>query len=138
MFIGHFFHTLKTISGFHGNITPFTSFLPYIHHIPWLPWLHQLNICDVSTVTQQCKQSQTTTEQGWKLRIQPTILNRKHFKMVEAIGLKITASGSPWMASPPYQVSWKIYQTGQKLLVGDTQTNRLVIWWVYFDFWKVG
>jgi hypothetical protein len=28
-------------------------------------------------------------------------------KMVEAMGLKIIASRSPWMASPAYQISWK-------------------------------
>jgi hypothetical protein len=27
--------------------------------------------------------------------------------MVEAKGLKITVSRSPWMASPTYQISWK-------------------------------
>jgi hypothetical protein len=34
-------------------------------------------------------------------------LNLNHFKMAEAIGLKIIASRPLWMASPPYQISWK-------------------------------
>jgi hypothetical protein len=32
-------------------------------------------------------------------------LNLSHFKMVEAMVLKIIASRSPQMASPPYQIS---------------------------------
>jgi hypothetical protein len=55
-----------------------------------------------------------------------TNLNLNNFKMIESMGLKIIASRSPWMALPPYQISWN-YQAVQKLLVGDTQTD-LVIW----------
>jgi hypothetical protein len=36
-----------------------------------------------------------------------TTLNLSHFKMVEAMGLKIITSRFPWMALPPYQISWK-------------------------------
>jgi hypothetical protein len=38
---------------------------------------------------------------------QLTTLNLNHFKMVEDKGLKIITSRSPWMALPPYQISWK-------------------------------
>jgi hypothetical protein len=61
--------------------------------MPWLSLLHQLKILyDVTMVTQQCKQSQTTAEQGIT---HLTNLNLSHFKMVEAMGLIITASKSP-------------------------------------------
>jgi len=36
-----------------------------------------------------------------------TNLNLNNFKMIEAMGLKIIASRSPWMALPLYQISWK-------------------------------
>jgi hypothetical protein len=85
-------------------------FCPTAHYMPCLPPLHQLKtVCDVTMVTQQCKQSQTTAEQGWKSCIQLTDLNLNHFKMAEAMGWNITASTSLWMASPPppHQISWK-------------------------------
>jgi hypothetical protein len=53
------------------------------------------------------KQSQTIAVQGWKSCLQLTVLNLNHFKMVETMRIKIIASRSPWMASPPYQISWK-------------------------------
>jgi hypothetical protein len=34
-------------------------------------------------------------------------LNLNNFKMIEAVGLKIIVSRSPWMALPPYQILWK-------------------------------
>jgi hypothetical protein len=64
------------------------------------------------------KQSQTTVEQGWMVKVMhpPTTLNLIHFKMVEAMGLKIIASRSPWMASAAYQILWK-------------STNWFKSWW---------
>jgi hypothetical protein len=35
-----------------------------------------------------------------------TTLNLNNFKIIEAMGLKIIASRSPWMALPLYQISW--------------------------------
>jgi hypothetical protein len=94
--------------------------------MPWLPLLHQLkNVCDVTTVTQQCKQSQIIVEQGWKSCTKFTNLNLRHFKMVEARGLKIIASRSPWMVSPPYQISWKSTNWFRSCWGGgDRQTHR--------------
>jgi hypothetical protein len=44
---------------------PLCRFCPTANYMPWLPWSRQLNIvCDVTTVTKQCKQSQTFGEQG--------------------------------------------------------------------------
>jgi hypothetical protein len=61
----------------------------------WLPYLHQLKtVRDVTLVTQQCKQSQTTAVQGWKSCTQLTTLNLNHFKMLGAMGLTINASRS--------------------------------------------
>jgi hypothetical protein len=34
-------------------------------------------------------------------------LNIDKFKMIEALGLKIIASKSPWILLSPYQISWK-------------------------------
>jgi hypothetical protein len=34
-----------------------------------------------------------------------TTINLNNFKMIEAMGLKINESRSPWMISP-YQISW--------------------------------
>jgi hypothetical protein len=31
-------------------------------------------------------------------------LNLNNFKMIEGMGIKSIASGSPWMALPPYQI----------------------------------
>jgi hypothetical protein len=42
--------------------------------------------------------------------------------------LEIIESWSAWMALPSYQNLMKIYQAAQKLLVEDTQTDRLAIW----------
>jgi hypothetical protein len=78
-------------------------------------------------VTQQCKQSKTIAERGWKLYTQLTNLNLNHFKTFQAMELKITALRSPWTASPTFQVSWKSINRFQKLLVGNTQTDRLMI-----------
>jgi hypothetical protein len=79
-----------------------------VNYIPWLRQLHQLKIvCDITIVTQQCKQSQIIAEQGWKSCNKLTALNLNHFKMIEAMGLNIIARRSPWVASPPYQISWK-------------------------------
>jgi hypothetical protein len=36
-----------------------------------------------------------------------TILNLNNFKVIEAMGIKIIVSKSPWVALPPYQISWK-------------------------------
>jgi hypothetical protein len=55
-----------------------------------------------------------------------TNLNLIHFKMVEAMGLRITASRSPLMASPPYQISRKS-TTRFKSWWGDRQTQTG--WW---------
>jgi hypothetical protein len=48
--------------------------------------------------------SKYIAEQGWKSCIQLTNLNLNHIKMVEAMGLKIMALRSPWMASSPYKI----------------------------------
>jgi hypothetical protein len=58
-------------------------------------------------VTQQCKHSQTIADQGWKSCFCLKDVNINHFKMVETVGLKIIALRPPWMASAPYQISWK-------------------------------
>jgi hypothetical protein len=42
------------------------------------------------------------------------------------MGLKVVASMSPAMASPPYKKFTQIYHPFQKLL-GGTQTDKLVI-----------
>jgi hypothetical protein len=52
-------------------------------------------------------------------------LNLNHFKMVEDMGLKITASRSTWMALPPYQISWK--STKRLKVIGGTHTDN--DWW---------
>jgi hypothetical protein len=36
-----------------------------------------------------------------------TILNLNSFKIIEAMGLKVIASRSSWMALTPYKISWK-------------------------------
>jgi hypothetical protein len=75
---------------------PLCRFCPTVNYMPWLPYLHQVKIvCDVIIVTQQCKQSQSTAEQGCRSCMDLTTLNLNHFNMVEAMGLKITASRSP-------------------------------------------
>jgi hypothetical protein len=51
-------------------------------------------------------------------------LNLSHFKKVEDIGLKIIASKSPLNGINSLLNFMKIYQAVQKLLVGDTQTDR--------------
>jgi hypothetical protein len=53
------------------------------------------------------KQSQTIAVQGWKSCPQITTLNLNHLKMVEAMGLKIIASRSTWIAVAPCQITWK-------------------------------
>jgi hypothetical protein len=53
-----------------------------------------------------------------------TILNLNNFKIIEAMGMKIIAWRSPWRSTPNFM---KIYQAVQKLLVGDTETDRQVI-----------
>jgi hypothetical protein len=102
-------------------------FCPTAHYMPCLPLLHQLKtVCDVTMVTQQCKQSQTIAEQGWKSCIQLTDLNLNHFKMAEATGWNITASTSLWMASPPPNFM-KIYQVVQKMIwETDRQDDDLI------------
>jgi len=35
--------------------------------------------------------------------------------MVEAMGLNVIASRSPWMASPAYQIYWKFNQSVQRI-----------------------
>jgi hypothetical protein len=53
-------------------------------------------------------------------------LEVRHFGMAEAMKLKNVTSRSPSMASPAYNISLKSTSV-QKLLVGDTQTDRLMI-----------
>jgi hypothetical protein len=66
------------------------SFLAYSKlHALFTTVTSDKDLCDVTTVTQQCKQPQTTAEKGWKSCLQLTTLNLNHFKMVEAMGLKI-------------------------------------------------
>jgi hypothetical protein len=90
-----------------GDRTPIAQ--PVVrHYTAWANPAPQLQIvCDVTIVTQQCKQPQNTAMQGWKSFIQLTNLNLNHFKMIKAMGLKIITSRSPLMMSPPYHFSWK-------------------------------
>jgi len=44
--------------------------------------------------------------------------------MIEAMGLKIIESSSPWMASPAYQISWK--RTNRFKIISGTHTHNLV------------
>jgi hypothetical protein len=53
-------------------------------------------------VTMEQKQSKPTVNKAHL-----TNLNLSNFKMIEAMGLKIIASRSSWIALPPYQISWK-------------------------------
>jgi hypothetical protein len=53
------------------------------------------------------KQIKIIAVQGWKSSLQLTNLNLYRFKIFEDMGLKIIASRSPWLALPPYQISWK-------------------------------
>jgi hypothetical protein len=71
--------------------------------------------CDQDNPT--IKQSYTTAVQVWKSYLQITTLNLNHFKMVEDMGLKITALRSTWTS---IQNIMTIYQVVQKLLVWDT------------------
>jgi hypothetical protein len=52
-----------------------------------------------------------------------TTSNLNHFKVIEAIGLKVVASTSPAMASLAYKNLTK--STGSKVIREDTQTE----WW---------
>jgi hypothetical protein len=69
------------------------------------------------------KQSQTIAVQAWKSCLQLTNLNLNHFKMVEDMPLKIIASRSPWMALPPYQISWKSTKRFKSYYL-ETHTDR--------------
>jgi hypothetical protein len=56
------------------------------------------------------------------------------------MGLKIIASRSPWLALPPYQISWNL-PSGSEVIVGGhrqpaRQTDRLVIWKTILSFLK--
>jgi hypothetical protein len=53
----------------------------------------------------------------------PENLNLNNFKLVEASGLKIIASKSPWMASSSYQTSWKSTRRFK------IYTHRQTDWW---------
>jgi hypothetical protein len=62
-----------------------------------------------------------------------TAMNLNNFKMIEAMGLKIIASRSTWMALPPYQKSWKSTKRiksdgghGQTDTQTDRQTGELI------------
>jgi hypothetical protein len=76
-------------------------------------------------VTQQCKQSRTIAEQGYKLCIQLTNLNLNHYKMVDAMGLKLLHQGPlEWHHLPTkfhenLPISSKVISWGQR--------DRLVI-----------
>jgi hypothetical protein len=55
-----------------------------------------------------------------------TNVNLNHFKIIEATGLKIIISRSPWMESPIKPNLMKIYISVQKLFVGDTKIGKLI------------
>jgi hypothetical protein len=53
-------------------------------------------------------------------------LNLNNFKIIEAVGLKIIASRSPWVALSSYQISWNL-PLGSKVISGgqtDKQKHR--------------
>jgi hypothetical protein len=91
---------------FHSWISAFMSFFPTVKLLLCLSRLHQHKHCmwcnngNLTVV-------QTIAEQRRKSCIQVTTLNLIHFKVVEAMGLKIITSRSPWMASSDYQLSRK-------------------------------
>jgi hypothetical protein len=73
-----------------------------------------------------------------------TTLNLSHFKVVEAMGLKLVAS-VPCNTIATLQNFIQIYQLVQYLLQEkqrhrhvNRQTDRLVIWEANFHFWKAG
>jgi hypothetical protein len=49
-------------------------------------------------------------------------LSLHNFKIIEALGLKINTSRSPWMALPPHQISWK-YNKRFNRCWGNAQTD---------------
>jgi hypothetical protein len=51
-----------------------------------------------------------------------TNLNLSNFKMIEAMGLKIIASKSPWMALARHKISWKY--TKLLKIISREQTDR--------------
>jgi hypothetical protein len=121
----------------HYNIPALMSFLPYSK-------LHAM--VAVVTLAKDCmwcnhnnptiKQSQTIAMHGWKSCMQLSNLNLNNFKMLEDMGLKILHRGP---------LEWHYLRTkflenlpsGSKVITGR-HTNRLVIWYAYFHFWKVG
>jgi hypothetical protein len=80
-------------SGFHVYITALMSFLPY-SKVPVL----------IAMVTRQCY---TNNPNPMLSKSQLKTSNLNNFKIVEAMGLKIIASRSPWMASLAYQIPYK-------------------------------
>jgi hypothetical protein len=87
---------------------PLFQFCPTVNYMPWLTIVTSAKYC------MWCNHSnptmQTIQNHCWvRLKIVHSThkLNFNNFKMVEAMGLKNTASWSPSMASPPYQISWK-------------------------------
>jgi hypothetical protein len=65
MSLGRFCPTVTASSAFHNNITAFISFLPYskLHALVTIVTSAK-DLCDLTIVTQECKQSQIIAEQG--------------------------------------------------------------------------
>jgi hypothetical protein len=55
-----------------------------------------------------------------------TISNLNNFKAVEVLGLKIIAHRFPWMALPPYQISWK-YTCVRSGMQEDVATLQFIL-----------
>jgi hypothetical protein len=80
-------------------------------------------VCDVTIVTQQCKQSQTIAKQGWKSCNQLTIFNLNHFIMTEAMRSKLLHPGPlEWHHLP--STSHENLPRGSKF---DGETDSIVI-----------
>jgi hypothetical protein len=53
-------------------------------------------------------------------------LNLTHFKLVEVMGLKITATRSSWICDLP-TIFHENLPIGSRVIIGDTQTDKLAI-----------
>jgi hypothetical protein len=92
---------LKNIQ--HYSRVQLTALCRTVKYKPWLPLLHQPKmVCDITMATQQCY---INNPNPLLSKAYLTNLNLNHFKMIEAMGLKIIALRSPSMGSPAYQIS---------------------------------